>query len=108
MGIGMARLPRSRRFAAVLAAVLLPAVAACSKVTPNTTLTPHSELGRDIDGLFNILFIGGLIVFVLVEAGLLFTVFRYRYREGAPQPRHVHGNTTLEITWTLIPALVLA
>jgi cytochrome c oxidase subunit 2 len=105
----MAPHPRSRRVlgAALLAGFLLAATA-CTQDVPNSTLVPNSEFGRDIDHLFNILFIGGAIVFVLVEAGLLYTIFRYRHREGAPQPKQVHGNTALEITWTLIPALVLA
>ncbi|HEU4643053.1 MAG TPA: cytochrome c oxidase subunit II [Gemmatimonadaceae bacterium] len=93
---------------AALTAGLVFGAAACAKEFPNSTLVPHSEFGRDIDYLFNILFIGGTVVFVLVEAGLLYTIFRYRQREGAPEPKQVHGNTALEITWTLIPALVLA
>ena len=105
----MAPHPRSRRLLRVaLTAGLALAAAACAKDVPNSTLVPHSEFGRDIDNLFNILFIGGTIVFVLVEAGLLYTIFRYRMREGAPEPKQVHGNTALEITWTMIPALVLA
>ncbi|HJR40497.1 MAG TPA: cytochrome c oxidase subunit II [Gemmatimonadaceae bacterium] len=100
---------RSRRvFAAALIAVLAVALGGCGTAGPNSTLTPTTEFGREIDHLFNILFIGGIIVFVLVEAALLYTVIRYRRREGAPAPKHVHGNTTLEITWTLIPAVVLA
>ena len=90
------------------AAVLSLALAACSQDVPNTTLVPHSEFGREIDHLWDILFIGGTIVFVLVESALIYTVFKFRRREGRPEPRHVHGNTTLEITWTLIPAVVLA
>ena len=27
--------------------------------------------------------------------------------QGQPQPEHVHGNTTLEIIWTVIPAIIL-
>jgi cytochrome c oxidase subunit 2 len=105
----MAPHPRTRRvLRAALVAGLTLAAAACSTDVPNSTLDPHSEFGRDIDGLFNILFIGGAFVFVLVEAGLLYTIFRYRHREGAPTPKQVHGNAALEITWTLIPALVLA
>ncbi len=38
---------------------------------------------------------------------LLFSVLRFRAREGAPAPAHHHGHTTLEIAWTLAPALIL-
>ncbi|HJU90898.1 MAG TPA: cytochrome c oxidase subunit II [Gemmatimonadaceae bacterium] len=95
-------------FAAALIAVLALTLGGCGTAGPNSTLTPTTEFGREIDRLFNILFIGGIIVFVLVEAALLYTVIRYRRREGVPAPKHVHGNTTLEIAWTLIPAVVLA
>jgi cytochrome c oxidase subunit 2 len=83
-------------------------LAACSSDTPNTTLTPHTDLGRDIDGLWDILLAGGVIVFVLVALALLFVIVRYRHRPGSPEPKQIHGSTVLEITWTLIPALVLA
>src|SRR4029079_3818468 len=46
-------------------------------------------------------------VFVFVEAILVWTLIKYRHRPGRPDPEHVHGNTTLEITWTVIPLLIL-
>ncbi|MDQ3698774.1 MAG: cytochrome c oxidase subunit II [Gemmatimonadota bacterium] len=82
--------------------------AACGQDVPNSTLVAHSEFGRDIDKLFDILFMGGAVVFVLVEVALLYTIVRFRRREGGPEVRQVHGNAALEITWTLIPAVVLA
>ena len=83
-------------------------LAACSTDTPNTTLTPHTDLGRDVDALWDILLAGGVVVFVLVALALLFVIVRYRHRPGSPEPKQIHGSTALEITWTLIPALVLA
>lgn len=92
----------------LLLAVLAVALTACSFEVPNTTFNANSEFGRAIDALtYRLLILGG-IVFVLVEGLLLFTIWKYRHREGRPEPRHVHGNTTLEITWTLIPAVILA
>lgn len=52
-----------------------------------------------------ILAITGL-AFVLVEAGILWFVFRYRSREGH-QARYTHGNDRLELIWTAIPAIVV-
>ena len=103
--------PHPRRRSAGYAALTAGAsvfLAACSKDVPNTTLTPHTDLGRDIDALFDILLWGGVIVFMLVAIGLLYVVFRYRHKPGDPEPKQIHGSTVLEITWTLIPALVLA
>ena len=49
------------------------------------------------------------IVFVAVEGFILYAVFRYRRRPGDDVlPEQLHGNTTIEIIWTLIPALILA
>ncbi|MDQ6886736.1 MAG: cytochrome c oxidase subunit II [Gemmatimonadota bacterium] len=100
------RRPR-QRLARALAAVSSLALAACDQITPNSTLTPHSEFGRAIDGLWRETLVLGTIVFVLVELALIFVIFRFRRRDPETQPKHVHGNTTLEITWTLIPAVIL-
>lgn len=49
-------------------------------------------------------------VFVVVEALLLYSVWRYRERPGddGALPTQTHGNTAIEIAWTIAPALVLA
>ena len=44
---------------------------------------------------------------MLVEGILIWTILRYRQRPGNAEPKHVHGNTTLEILWTAIPAVIL-
>jgi cytochrome c oxidase subunit 2 len=48
-------------------------------------------------------------VFVVVEGGIVWLSIRYRHRKGRDRiPAQVHGNTRLEIGWTIAPALVLA
>src|SRR5258705_8744174 len=84
----------------------LPA-AACNEAHPNTTLVPHSDLGREIDSLWDRLLLPGSIVFVLVEVALVYIVFKYRRKDNQATPPQTHGSTKLEITWTLIPAVVL-
>jgi len=63
-----------------ITAVALLTLAACAESYPNTTFTPHSELGRAIDSLWDRLLLLGTIVFVLVEGALIYVVFRYRHR----------------------------
>jgi cytochrome c oxidase subunit 2 len=104
--IGSHRLRRLAPFG--VAAVLALALAACAKSYPNSTFTPHSDLGRAIDFLWNRLMFFGTIVFVLVEGALVYCVFRYRRRSEDVMPPQTHGNVVLEITWTLIPAAILA
>src|SRR3954465_4937189 len=99
---------RLRRLASyALVAVLAVAVASCNEAHPNTTLTPHSDFGREVDFLWDRLLLLGTIVFILVEGVLIYVVFRYRRRENQPTPPQTHGSTKLEIAWTLIPAIVL-
>jgi cytochrome c oxidase subunit 2 len=100
---------RLRRFAPLgVAAVLALALAACAQSYPNSTFTPHSDLGRSIDFLWNRLMFFGTIVFVLVEGALIYVVIRYRRKSDDVMPPQTHGNVVLEITWTLIPAAILA
>jgi cytochrome c oxidase subunit 2 len=99
---------RARRVAAfALTAVVVFALAACATEYPNTTFSRNTEFNRQIDDLWDLMLLLGTIVFILVEAILIYAIWRYRHREGAPEPKHVHGNTTLEIAWTLIPAIIL-
>jgi cytochrome c oxidase subunit 2 len=74
---------------------------------PNSVFTRFTEFNREIDYLFSILIWLGTAVFVFVEAILIYTLVRFRRRRGAAEPKQVHGNTTLEILWTIIPAVVL-
>jgi len=96
-----------RYFAAGLLAVLVLTLAACSQEYPNTTFHTNTDFNAAIDHLWNRLMFFGTIVFVVVEGLLIYIVLRFRRKPNSPEPKHIHGNTTLEIIWTAIPALVL-
>src|SRR5262249_52147475 len=83
------------------------AMASCGETYPNSTFTHLTDFNTIIDSLWNRLLMLGTIVFIFVEALLLFTIIKFRRREGAPEPRQTHGNSTLEITWTIIRAVIL-
>jgi len=102
---GSDRLRRLASYAFV--AALVVAAVSCNEAHPNTTLVPHSDLGREIDFLWDRLLLLGTIVFILVEGILVYIVFRYRRRENQGTPPQTHGSTKLEIAWTLIPAVIL-
>jgi cytochrome c oxidase subunit 2 len=58
--------------------------------------------------LFNLMFVLMAVVFVGVWGALIYIILRYRHKGGAPTiPPQTHGNTRLEIAWTIAPALVL-
>jgi cytochrome c oxidase subunit 2 len=99
--------PRRFRRAAVSAALaVLSFVAACQS-PPNSVFHSRTEFNRDVGFLFSILIWLGTLVFIFVEAVLVYTLIRFRRREQIRHPEHVHGNTTLEILWTIIPAVIL-
>jgi cytochrome c oxidase subunit 2 len=65
-----------------------------------------STYGADIDWLFSLIeWITG-IIFVGVIIALIAFLVKYRYQEGR-RATYTHGNTALEITWTVIPSIIL-
>jgi cytochrome c oxidase subunit 2 len=105
---------RSGRLFRILAVFALVALAftlsACGVTDdPQSTIAQEGRANERIWFVYNIIWVGVAVVFVLVEALLIYTIIRFRRRpktaHGRPVP--VHGNTTLEIAWTIIPAVVL-
>jgi cytochrome c oxidase subunit II len=96
----MAMQPRRRvpaaRWLAVTATVL---VAGC---------TPHSvtEQGQAIYSLYNLFMYVAAVVFVVVSGLVIWSVVRYRRRDEE-LPTQTHGNNRLELTWTIIPTVIV-
>ncbi len=65
-----------------------------------------STFGRDIDWLFHLIYAITAITGLLVFGTLIAFLVMYRDRPGR-RARYTHGNTTLEIVWTVVPALIL-
>jgi cytochrome c oxidase subunit 2 len=65
-----------------------------------------STYGGDVDRLFYLIFWITGIAWVVVQVMMLVFLFMYRHREGR-RATYTHGNTTLEIMWTIVPALIL-
>src|SRR5215831_3938494 len=101
-------LRRSAKTTRGLAAILTfssTLLAGCSPHDyPQTSLTPRSDYAMAIQKLLEQQVMWVAIIFVVVLGLLLVAVFRFRSRPGAPDPKPVHGNTTLEIAWTIAPA----
>ena len=74
---------------------------------PQTTLAPKSDFTRMVDDLLQTTFFWAVLVFVLVEGGLLFAIWKFRGKPGDAEPKQVHGNVMLELVWTAIPTLIL-
>ncbi|HZI30588.1 MAG TPA: cytochrome c oxidase subunit II [Gemmatimonadaceae bacterium] len=105
----MTRTSRPRHLFIAIAAALPLLLASCSNSQyPNSTFTSLTDMNRDSTSLWNLMIWLGIAVFVLVEALLIYVMIKYRRRPDSPEPEHVHGNTALELTWTILPAFVLA
>jgi cytochrome c oxidase subunit 2 len=65
-----------------------------------------STYGGEIDRLFYLIFWITGITFIIVQAAMLVFLFMYRHRDDR-RATYTHGNTTLEIIWTIVPALIL-
>ena len=103
-----------RRFMRVAGLVVVGALAAvvlagCGAVdTPQTTLFPRSDNNQVITDLYAPLTWLAIVIFILVQGLLIYSVFRFRVREDDDSiPPQVHGNTRLEIAWTLAPSIVV-
>ena len=75
---------------------------------PQTMYAPASDYADAILDLQNLTLYLGIGVSLVVFALLAYILLRFRYHPDAPEPQQVHGNTTLEIAWTLVPALLIA
>lgn len=104
----MTRTARPRHHTAIASAAALPLLlAACSGRYPNSTFTHLTDFNRDSTSLWNLMIWLGIGVFVLVELLLVYVMITYRRRPNDTEPEHVHGNTKLELTWTILPAVIL-
>lgn len=69
---------------------------------------PHSPETQSITALFHYFLILAAVVFLTVAGLVTYSVIRYRARAGGGEPRQHFGSRPLEVTWTVIPLLVLA
>jgi heme/copper-type cytochrome/quinol oxidase subunit 2 len=68
----------------------------------------YSEHGGSIDALFNFIFWLTTIIMIGVFAVMGYFLVRYRYSPNRRKAHFTHGNPTLEMTWTIVPAIILA
>jgi cytochrome c oxidase subunit 2 len=85
--------------AAALLALLLAPVATADMFTPESGGSPNAD---KIDSLYKIVFYVGIAIFIAVEGTLIWALVKYRARRGGPQEgAQIHGNTRLEVGWTV-------
>jgi len=65
-----------------------------------------STFGPDIDRLFYVIYYVTGATFFIVQFTLLAFLILYRHRDDR-RAQYTHGNTSLEIAWTIAPAVLL-
>jgi cytochrome c oxidase subunit 2 len=103
-------LPRRRAIflalagATVLLLALAP-IASADWISPESGGSPNANY---IDTLYKIVLYIGAVIFILVEGLLITAVVRFRRKRHGPEPAMVHGNTPLEVGWTIGAAAIVA
>jgi cytochrome c oxidase subunit 2 len=72
-------------------------------LTPESGGSPNAD---SIDSLYKIILYIAIVVFVVVEGALFYSLVKFRAKRGRVAAQ-IHGNTRLEITWTVGAALIL-
>ena len=106
---GTIRTRRARVAAVTIAAVTAALIAAPAALAD--VVSPESGGGSPnashIKTLYLIAFILGILIFLLVEGVLIYSLVKFRWRRGGEPPAQIRGNTKLEIGWTLGAASIL-
>ncbi len=93
---------------AIVGVILVVGGLILSLATPSIFPTQASAEATQVDGLFRILLVIGGAIFLLVQGLLAYSVWRFRAKPGdTSDGPHIHGNSTLEIIWTAIPAVIV-
>jgi cytochrome c oxidase subunit 2 len=90
---------------ALLALVASAILSACNGAP--AFIDPKGPVAKTESDIWWIIFGICTVIFVGVTSVLLYSVVRFRARPNAPEPRQIHGNTTIEIIWTIAPTVLL-
>jgi len=71
--------------------------------TPQSGGSPNAN---EIASLYKVTLYIALVIFVLVEGGLVYALVKFRARRGAVAAQ-IRGNTRLEVGWTVAAAVIL-
>lgn len=74
-----------------------------SLVAPEAGGSPNAD---SIHSLYMIVLYVAIVVFVVVEGALFYSLFKFRAKKN-PHASQIHGNTRLEISWTIGAAVIL-
>jgi cytochrome c oxidase subunit 2 len=89
--------------------IVLTVITAVIMLIPDWNGTQASAEADDIDHLLDVAIVLSSFVFSVVMVMLGYCILRWRARPGDESDGEpIHGNTRLEIAWTVIPTLIVA
>ena len=97
----------TRLLGVALSALVAVLLAGCTPSHPQSTFDTLGPVAESQATLFIILFWVGLLVFILVMGAMIYAAVRFRRKPGDGDPEQIEGHTRLEITWTIVPTLLL-
>src|SRR4051794_36582213 len=104
--------PKRRSAVAVAVAGALVLLLVFASVAGASVIAPEHAGGSPnadkINTLFKIVLAIGGVIFLLVEGLLVYSIVKFRRKRGGPEPAMVHGNTPLEVGWTIGAAVIVA
>ncbi len=107
----MGAVARVRTFAPLAMVGLLAGCGDALDRHPQTMFESEGPAARTIQNLSVPVFAAAGVVFVIILAACLLVPLKFRAKDDDDFdeiPKQVHGNTRLEITWTIVPALIMA
>jgi cytochrome c oxidase subunit II len=87
----------------VTASLVLAPAAMANFLTPKSGGSPNAN---QIHSLYAVVLYIAAVVAVIVEGALVYSIFKFRAKKN-PVAAQIHGNTRLEIGWTVAAALIL-
>ena len=73
----------------------------------SNALDPQSPFARTIYDLGIVSGIIFALIFIIVTGGIVYAILRFRARAGEPDPKQIASNRKVELTWTVIPFLIV-
>jgi cytochrome c oxidase subunit II len=101
--------PKTRSLLLLALLVSSPILLNACTTSPQSYLVARGPVAEKVLNLHVLIFWLSLAVFVGVQGLLIYTLLRYRRRRGeaAVVPAQTHGNTRLEIFWSVVPVLIV-
>jgi cytochrome c oxidase subunit II len=101
----MSRLPIAKMLAATTA---MAAAISAVMLSIRWTGQEASTAAPKIDDLLNVMIVISAVVFSLVVVMLFYALWKFKAKPGDESDGEpIHGNTRLEVAWTLIPTIIV-